>query len=277
MTEPRTVLISGCSSGLGLALARRLQSSGWNVYAGIRNPQDASQLPAGATPVTLDVTNDEQVASAVSRIQNETGRLDALINNAGVNAIGPWEVVPLETVRAVMEVNFFGALRLTRAALPLMRRRAAGTVVMVSSLSSLIGLPGDGVYAASKFALEGFAESLSHEVKRWNIRVVIANPGGYATELARKAWRPQRSQAGDYAPLVDELLSAGAGEGNPDDAAGQIVALLERQQTDLRNPLDATARMVFSVLGFDRQAERHSLARNASGLAWWSDGEDKPA
>lgn len=273
MTESRTVLISGCSSGLGLALARRLSATGWRVHAGIRKTEDEKRLPQSALPLILDVTRPEQVAAALSKIE-AGGRLDALINNAGVNAIGPWEIVPDHVVRSVMEVNFFGAVSLTRAALPLMRRQRGGTIVMVSSLSALVGLPGDGVYAASKFALEGFAESLSYEVRRWKIRVALANPGGYATELARKAWRPDAANTGDYRPLIEHLLSkSGGGGGDPEDAAGAIVALLERGDEDLRYPLDDTARKVFGVLGTDKQAERRSLVHAASGLKWWGDGE----
>ena len=276
MAQQRTVLISGCSSGLGLALARRLTATGWLVYAGIRRQEDAAKLPPSAVPVILDVTHPDQAAAAIAQIEKSGKRLDALINNAGVNAIGPWEVVPTEVVRSVMEVNFFGAMNLTRAALPLMRRQNGGTVVMVSSLSSLVGLPGDGIYAASKFALEGFAESLAYEVQRWNIRIAIANPGGYATELAQKAWRPTVEQMGPYSPMVEQLLAKSGGGGNPEDGAAAIVALLDQPPGNLRHPLDATARMVFGVLGFDKQAERRTLARNASGLAWWSDGQDKP-
>jgi NAD(P)-dependent dehydrogenase (short-subunit alcohol dehydrogenase family) len=273
MTESRTALISGCSSGLGLALARRLSAAGWRVHAGVRQAEDAKRLPEAALPVILDVTRPEQIAAAICKVE-AGGRLDALVNNAGVNAIGPWEVVPDEVVRSVMEVNFFGALSLTRAALPLMRRQRGGTIVMVSSLSALVARPGDGVYSASKFALEGFAESLSYEVQHWNIRVAVANPGGYATELSRKAWRPDVAKAGGYRPLIDHLLSkADGGNGDPEDAAGAIVALLERPTGDLRYPLDDNERKVFGVLGTDKQGERKSLVREASGLGWWADGE----
>ncbi len=276
MTHQRTVLISGCSSGLGLALARRLSAAGWRVHAGIRKEADAAQLPPSVLPVILDVTRSEQVTAAIEDVESRSGRLDALINNAGVNAIGPWEAIPVEIVRSVMEVNFFGALSLTRAALPLMRRQNDGTIVMVSSLSALVGLPGDGVYAASKFALEAFAESLAYEVQRWNIRIAIANPGGYATQLAHKAWRPKTAESGAYAPLVEHMLSKSGGGGDPDDGAAAVAALLEQPSGDLRYPLDATARMVFGALGFDKQPERRSLVRNASGLAWWSDAEPAP-
>ena len=103
-----------------------------------------------------------------------------------------------------------------------MRRQRSGTIVMVSSLSALVGLPVDGVYAASKFALEGFAESLAYEVRHWNVRVALANPGGYATGLARKSWRPDAAKAGDYRPLIEHLLSKGGGGGDPEDAAGAM-------------------------------------------------------
>jgi len=272
MTDQQTVLISGCSSGHGLALVQQLAQRGARVYAGLRNIDDAGCLPGSVRPLQLDVTRTEQIHAALQVIQQEAGRLDVLINNAGVNAIGPWEAVPAEIVRQVFAVNLFGAIELTRAALPIMRRQQHGRIVMVSSLSALVALPADGVYAASKFALEAFAESLSYEVRRWNIRVTLVNPGGYATDLMRKAWRPTHA-TGPYAALIEGALArAKGGAGDSQQAAANIISAMEDSQGPLRYPLDDTARMVFRVLKLEPQSDREALIRNASGLSSWIDG-----
>ncbi|MBS0417893.1 MAG: SDR family oxidoreductase [Proteobacteria bacterium] len=273
MTNQRSILVSGCSSGLGLALVERLAHQNVRVYAGLRNLGDATRLPANVRPLQLDVTRTEQIQSALQTIESECGHLDVLINNAGINAVGPWETVPPEIVRNVFDVNFFGAVELTRAFLPMMRRGQRGQIVMVSSLSGLVGLPADGVYAASKFALEAFAESLSYEVRRWNIKVSIFNPGGYATNLMRKAWRPANAD-GPYEGLIQGALTrTEGGSGDSRKAAADIVTALDTPQGPLRYPLDDTARMVFDVLKLEPQSDRETLIRNASGLAWWIDGQ----
>src|ERR1700730_7678393 len=115
VSPPQTICISGCSSGLGLALAERLAQQGALIYAGLRDLRDAKRLPEGARPLRLDVTKEEEIAAAVASMERQSGGVDVLINNAGSHAIGPWEVVPAEVVRQTFEVNFFGAVALTKA------------------------------------------------------------------------------------------------------------------------------------------------------------------
>ena len=275
MPLPRIACVSGCSSGLGRALVAQLAARGDLVYGGVRDPADGPRLPDGVRPLPVDVTRPDQVAAAIETIERNSGRLDLLISNAGAYAAGPWEVVPDDVLRRLFDVNFFGAVQLARAVLPLMRRQGGGRIVVVSSLSGLVGLPADGPYAASKFALEAFAESLSYEVRRWNIRVTIVNPGGYATQLMRRAWRPTTGVTGPYAPLLARL-PAQAGSGSPEQAAAAIIAVADASDGPLRHSLDATGRGVFRVLGIDAQAEREALVRGASGFAWWIDGQAAP-
>ena len=267
--------ITGCSTGLGHALAAELCARGDTVYAGVRDPADATRLPAAARALQLDVTLATDVADALARIEREAGRLDVLISNAAAHALGPWELVPDDVLRRVFEVNFFGAVHLVRAAVPLLRRGGGGTVLMVSSLSGLVGLPLDGTYAASKFALEAFAESLSYEVARWGIRVALVNPGGYATGLARRAWSPAADDLGPYEPLVGSLQPKD-GSGNAADAAAAIARVVDTPGGPLRNAVDDTGRRVFRTLGADAQSERRALVEDASGLGWWIDGRSAP-
>ena len=274
MSQPRVVCVSGSSSGLGRELAAQLAGRGETVYGGFRDLADAPRLPKGVRPLRLDVTRTDDIAAAAKAIEREAGRLDVLINNAGAYAIGPWEVVPDEVLRRLFEVNFFGAVALTKAMLPLLRRHG-GRIVIISSLSGLVARPTDGAYAASKFALEGFAESLAYEVRRWNIKITIVNPGGYATDLMRKAWLPPSGAGGPYEPLL-ERLAVQAGAGNAESAAQAILAASDDPNAPLRNAIDDMGRKVFRTLGLDRPVERDALVRSASGVEWWIDGAAPP-
>ena len=271
MADPRVVCISGCSSGLGLALAEQCVARGDVVYAGLRDLADRSRLPSAARALRLDVTNADDIAAALATVEREFGRLDVLINNAGTCVEGPWELVPSAMLRKVFDINFFGAVELTQAMLPLLRRHSGGSIVMISSLSGIVSLPTDGAYSASKFALEAFAESLSYEVKRWNIRVVVINPGGYSTELLSKAWRPNADAFGVYRELMQHLPSK-RGSGKPKDAATAILAAIDDRTGPLHYSLDDVGRYVFRTLGIDDASQREALVRKASGLAWWIDG-----
>ena len=271
MSRREVICISGCSSGIGYALAERLAARGTIVYAGVRDPASAPRI-ALARALQLDVTRSEEIAAAVARIEREVGSMDVLINNAATNAIGPWEATPGEVIQHVFAVNFFGAVNLTKAVLPMMRRQRSGRIVMVSSLSALIALPLAGAYAASKAALEAFAESLSYEVKPWNIHLSLLNPGGYATGLDSRAWRPARETLGDYSPLDAHLRApAAASAGGSEDAAERIIAAMNERSDRLRRPLDATGHWVFRTLRLDGDAEsdRDSILRKVSGLEWW--------
>lgn len=271
MQRNQVICISGCSSGIGRALAEGLAAQGATVFAGVRDLKPAPQI-SGVQPLPLDVTRPEQIRAALALIERQAGRLDVLINNAGINAIGPWEIVPAEVITRIFAVNFFGAVELTRAALPLMRRQHGGTILMISSLSAHVALPMGGAYAASKFALDAFAESLSYEVRRWNINVMSVSPGGYATGLDTNAWRPPMASRDPYAPLCETMNArSGTGAGTAHDAADRIIAALDAPSRRLRRSLDETGREVFRLLGLENESAREAIVRKASGLAWWFD------
>jgi NAD(P)-dependent dehydrogenase (short-subunit alcohol dehydrogenase family) len=271
----RIVCISGASSGLGHALAARLAGRGDLVFGGLRDPADAARLPPGVIPLALDVTDPEAAQRAVAGIADAHGRLDLLVSNAGIGASGPWELLPEAELRRLFDVNFFGAVRLVTAALPLMRRQGGGRLLVVSSLSGLVPRPTDGAYSASKHALEAFAESLAYEVRRFGIRVTLVNPGGYATAFASRTWQAHAPATSPYAPLV-EHLTAPSGTGSVEEAAAALAALADDPDPPLRAPIDATGRRVYAVLGLDAPDAREALQRSASGLGWWIDGAAGP-
>ena len=178
----KTVLITGCSSGFGLATARHFHAQGWNVIATMRTPRKEI-LPRSdrMRVVALDVTRPESIAAAIEA----AGPIDVLVNNAGIGVIGIFEATPMSTVREVFETNTFGVMAMTQAVLPQMRARTSGVVVNVTSSVTLAPMPLAAAYTASKMAIEGFTGSLAHELEAFNVRVKLVEPGyGPTTRFA---------------------------------------------------------------------------------------------
>ena len=191
------VLITGTSSGIGLATAVAFARAGHTVYATMRNPAGAPELGHRAAseelPITvaaMDVDSDESVNAGIERIVNEGGAIDVLVNNAGIERSGSVEELPLAEFRAVMETNYFGALRCIKAVIPAMRARRRGCIINIASIAGRIACSPLAPYAASKFALEALSESLAQEMKPFNVRVAIVEPGIIDTPMARRIENP---------------------------------------------------------------------------------------
>jgi NAD(P)-dependent dehydrogenase (short-subunit alcohol dehydrogenase family) len=174
----RVALITGASSGIGRACAAHLASCGIRVYGTSRNPLDDTLL-------SMDVTSDDSVQQAIDTVLQREGRLDIVVNNAGIAVAGPVEFTSMEEAKHQIDVNLFGAVRVCRAVLPTMRRQGNGFVVNIGSIGGLLAIPFQPLYSASKFALEGFTESLRLEVRAFGIRVCIIEPGDTRTEITR--------------------------------------------------------------------------------------------
>jgi len=181
MSGPKTILITGASSGFGLVTARKLAGAGHRVFGTSRNPSGCEA--DGFALLPLDVTSDESVSECITSLRERVGRIDVLVNNAGLAQDSLVEETPLEQARPVFETNFWGVVRLTNAVLPWMREQGSGLIVNVSSLAGLVGTPGQGFYAASKHALEGYTEALRAELTGQSIRIVLVEPGFFQTNL----------------------------------------------------------------------------------------------
>jgi len=250
MTE--TVLITGCSSGIGRETALSFLADGWEVYATARNPADVETLgEEGANIATLDVTEDDDVERVVSRIVDEHGHVDCLVNNAGYGQPGPVEDVPIEKVHDQFDVNLYGPLRLTRAVLPHMRERGTGTVVNVSSAVGRIAVPGMGIYSGSKFALEGVTDSLRGEVAEYGVDAVLVEPGPVDTNFYEHANGEidgiERSGAYErfYQMYGDRQAVDGGMPGavSPKAVANTILDAANVQDPDPRYPVGTSAKV----------------------------------
>jgi short-subunit dehydrogenase len=174
----KVILITGISSGFGKQTARLLAEKGHTVYGTVR------RYTFSDTPVhylTMDLTDTNSIKSAVATVIDKEGRIDVLINNAGMHTGGPAETLPIESIRLQMDTNFIGMVQITREVLPCMRNQGGGTIVNFSSIGGLMGLPYQSYYSASKFAIEGFSEALRMEVNRFKIKIIIINPGDFHT------------------------------------------------------------------------------------------------
>jgi NAD(P)-dependent dehydrogenase (short-subunit alcohol dehydrogenase family) len=253
MSEIKTALITGASSGIGEAIARQLMADGYKVYAGARRVDRMLPLAAaGATVLALDVTDDVSMMAAIDKITAEAGRLDVLINNAGFGSFGSLEEMPLDEGRRQFEVNVFGLARLTQLAIPLMRAQRAGSIVNISSIGGKIYEPFGSWYHATKFAVEGMSDCLRMELAPFGINVIIIEPGAIRSEwntIARDSLR-QVSGRGPYASAADQYarMLAGADRvgsaGTPQQVANTVSTALKAARPRTRYPTGGNAGLI---------------------------------
>lgn len=236
-----TALVTGASSGIGAATAALLAERGGRVYGLSRRGQAA----AGITALAADITVADSVQAAVERLISETGQLDIVINAAGIGGAGPVEQIPLAEARKVMETNFFGALNVVQATLPHLRRREHASLIMVSSIAGLMGIPYRAIYSASKAAVEMMVESLRLELRATGVRVVSVNPGDTATPIIGAQYRMPAEEVDPiyretYVRADDamrEHVSAGM---DPRYVAEQIYRIVQMEKPDIRYPIADT-------------------------------------
>ena len=184
MKSKRTVLVTGCSSGIGLATCHVLSRNNFMTYGTVRNLSKAKKIQdlinrenLSLKIFRLDVNDNQSIKITVKKILTDTGRIDVLINNAGYGMFGPIEEITTQEVKKQFETNFFGTIRLIKAIVPIMRKQGNGTIVNISSMVGRFGVPLNSAYVSSKFAVEGLSESLSFELEEFGIRVIVIEPG----------------------------------------------------------------------------------------------------
>jgi NAD(P)-dependent dehydrogenase (short-subunit alcohol dehydrogenase family) len=200
--QRQVAIVTGASAGIGAATARALHAAGYQVFGTYRKPP-ALRVP-GVEYLGLDVTSDESVKALVAQVLDQAGRIDLLVNNAGVGLIAGAEESSLEQAKSLFDVNLFGVIRMTNAVLPIMRRQGSGRIVNLSSVMGLVPAPFMALYGASKYAVEGYSESLDHEIRGSGVRVVLVEPAYtrtsfegnvYQADQQLEVYQPARSNA----------------------------------------------------------------------------------
>ncbi|MER7760566.1 SDR family oxidoreductase [Streptomyces sp. NPDC097619] len=238
-TGPRTVLITGTSSGIGLAAAVAAARAGWRTVATLRDPARAGALREAAAEAgveidvrQLDVTDPDSVEAAVAGVVRDHGRLDAVVNNAGAGHVGTLELESVAEVREVMEVNFFGVLHVSKAALPHLRA-TGGRLITVTSVGGVVGQPFNEAYCAAKFAVEGYMESLAPVAATVGVGVSVIEPGAVATEFVNNIdldIEARIAAAGPYAGALRSYIERTVSqftEGSAQTPAGAAASVLE--------------------------------------------------
>ena len=276
------VLITGCSTGIGYHAALRFGRSGNRVYATMRNLAKAGPLREAAAAenldvrtVQLDVDSPESIDQAIAHVLREEGRIDVLVNNAGVTGVGPVETTTDEEWHSVFETNFFGPLRVIRAVVPGMRERRSGAIVNVSSAAGRLSGPVYGQYHSSKWALECASETLAIEVKQFGIRVATIEPGFFVTPILDKALDAWSER--DPSPyedierrMKDLYAAAGQNGGNPEDVAAAIEEAATGPDRKLRWVVGADA--VNFIDGRNRLTDEtyQELGEKMTDEEWWA-------
>jgi NAD(P)-dependent dehydrogenase (short-subunit alcohol dehydrogenase family) len=244
-----SVLITGTSTGIGLATALTLGRAGHHVYATMRDPSRSPELSQKTAqeklPIkisVMDVDSDTSVKTAIAEIQKEAGQIDVLVNNAGVERNGSIEELPLSEFRAVMETNYFGVIRCIQALLPSMRQRRSGSIINIASVAGHIANSPLAPYTASKFALEALSEVLAGEMKTFNVRVAIVEPGIIDTPMARRLKEPSHespyAQQKRFAHLFAASLKQPA---QPSLVADKVLEIIDGGTWQLRHPVGPDA------------------------------------
>jgi NAD(P)-dependent dehydrogenase (short-subunit alcohol dehydrogenase family) len=243
-----SVLITGCSKGIGLETALAFARAGHQVHATMRNPSQSPALAQTAAreklPITIsamDVDSDASVSDAIAAIQ-KSGPIDILINNAGIEGVGPVEEFPLAKFRAIMETNYFGALRCIQAVVSQMRQRKSGTIINISSVAGRICNPPLTSYCASKWALEALSEGLAGELKTFNVRVALVEPGIIDTAMAQRIGEPAPGSPYGQTARFSALFSKSLEHPVPPSlVAEKILEVAQSESWQLRHPVGPDA------------------------------------
>lgn len=246
MEQRRCIIVTGASSGIGSAIAARFEAGGWRVFATMRNPP----VGAGRDCLALDVTDDASVRACLTEVLARAGRIDALVNNAGITLMGAAEETDMAEAQRLFDTNFFGVHRMTRAVLPTMRAQWQGRIVTIGSIAGFLPKPFEAFYSAAKHALEGYVESLDHEVRTFGIRALLIEPGFVHSSLAANIGRAV-SRIPDYAvnrARAEGLLTEDVGTGlSPSTVAEAVWGAVAAPQPRFRTRVGRDAAQLHFV------------------------------
>lgn len=252
-SEAKVILVTGGRTGIGRACAEALSQAGYRVYGTSRDPSKADTQALGFELLRMDVDDAASVDAAIATILAEAGRLDVVVNNGAFGYGGAVENTSIEEAKALFETNFFGVLRVCHAVLPAMRAQRGGLIVNMSSIGGVMGLPYQGLYAASKFAVEGLSESLRLEVKRFGIDVVLLEPGDIRTPFTANRRHTTASQT----------------ESTYRDQYAKTLAKIERDEQSGASP-EVVGRALLRIVGSRHPRPRYVVGPFYERLAVWA-------
>jgi short-subunit dehydrogenase len=251
----QVALITGCSSGIGYETALMLARNGFRTFATMRNTKKSDFLQEiirkeglDVNIQQLDVNDNSSIENTINNIKNETNRIDVLINNAGFGLVGFFEDLTLDEIRDQFETNFFGVLNITKKIIPIMRIQKSGTIINISSGAGQVGFPGISAYVSTKFAIEGFSESLMYELLPYGIKVVIIEPGVIKTDFFRNCKVSEHSMKKNstYSPSLDKFQRN-----------------IELMQEHATSPTDV-AKVIIQVLGNNEPKQRYIVGNDVA-------------
>ncbi len=253
MRTSKVALVTGVSSGIGRATAEALLGYGFRTFGTIRSSTQHEDLPRGLEPIHLDVRDQESVQSCVRTVLDKAGRIDALVNNAGYVLLGSLEETSIGEAKRIFETNFFGVLRMSQAVLRIMREQKGGRIVNIGSILGFLPAPYMGIYAASKHALEGYSESLDHEVRQFGIRVAVIEPGYTRTGLGQKGQtvdHPLGPYAGERTRAFAAIREGIANGEDPVEIAAVVLHALTSRSPRVRYPAGREAKFLSRLRRF---------------------------
>jgi len=251
----QVALITGCSSGIGYETALMLARNGFQTFATMRNTKKSDSLQEiirkeglDVSIQQLDVNNNASIENTINNIKNEANRIDVLINNAGFGLVGFFEDLTLDEIRDQFETNFFGVLNITKKIIPIMRLQKSGTIINISSGAGQVGFPGISAYVSTKFAIEGFSESLTYELLPYGIKVVIIEPGVIKTNFFRNCKVSEHSvkKNSTYSTSLDKFQKN-----------------IEIMQEHATSPTDV-AKVIIQVLGNSEPKQRYIVGNDVA-------------
>lgn len=248
---PKTVLVTGASSGIGKATAEYFAGQGWNVAATMRSPENEQALDKlpNVRLYALDVTQNDTIEKAIDDVVRDFGKIDALVNNAGFGVDGVFEAMNDDVIQRQFDTNVFGLMRVTRAAIRHMRNNGGGTIVQIASMGGRLAFPLYSIYHGTKWAVEGFSEALHYELKPFNIKVRLVEPGAIKTEFtgrSREFVKPIDTRA--YDDFVAKCVKVSIETGNNGEPPAKVARTIYKAATDkgwkMRYPVGAPAPMM---------------------------------
>lgn len=260
-------LVTGASSGIGYATAEALAKAGYRVFGASRRP--GAHSPAGVIMLTADVTDDTSVANAIRDVLAQAGRIDLLVNNAGIGVIGGAEESSISQAQALFDVNVFGVMRMTKAVLPTMRKQGRGRIVNISSVLGLIPSPYNAIYSGTKHAIEGYSESLDHELRAFGIRVALVEPAYTNTAFENNKTKPDQPLPiyDAVRPAIEELMLKSVQQGDAPEVVAETVLKAARDPKPKRRyPAGKMARQVRMLRRFVPEGAFDKSLRKQHGL-----------